>query len=55
MYKNVIQIIPFKGKKEKLSMWSGKLMAIPGIGGYHVIIIGAKEILAYDAYKTREK
>ena len=41
------------GGKEKLGMWSGKLMAGYGIKGYHVLLTGAKKILSDDADKTK--
>ena len=36
-------------------MWSGKFMARDGIKGYHVLLKGAKKILADDAEKTEIK
>ena len=50
-----IRIITFKREKEKWRMQSAKFMTRSGIKGYHVILIDAKKIPAYDTYKTQEK
>ena len=55
MNKNNIRFISFTREKEKWCMWSGKLMARYVIKGYHVLITGAKKILADDADKTEDK
>ena len=36
-------------------MWSGKFVERYGINGYDVLITGDKNILEYDAYKTKVK
>ena len=54
MEEKTIWIIRVTIEKEKLRMWSGKSMAAAGIKGYHVILAGAKKILADDADKTKE-
>ena len=54
MDKKTVQIVPFKGEKEKSCMWLGKSMARAGIRGYHLLLTSDQKIPAYDAEKTKE-
>ena len=40
------ELSPFKREDRKLLKWLGKFMARAGIKGYHVLLTGAKNILA---------
>ena len=55
MDENTIRIIPYTREKEKWCTWLVKFMARSGIKGYHVILIGAKEILSDDADEKKIK
>ena len=54
MDKKTVQIVPFKGEKEKSCMWLGKSMARSRINGYHFLLTGAKNIPSDDADETEE-
>ena len=43
----------FTGEKEKWRTWSGKFLSRSGIKEYHVLLTGAKKILADNADKTK--
>ena len=54
MDRKTIRVIPFKGEKEKLCLWLGKLTEGSGINGYHFLLTGAKKIPAEDSDKINK-